>query len=457
MPRLPPDQLQALARESRRRRRDEERDPVEVVRSDAQQILGNWSQDQQLSVLAPARPFTPVSILEPIRKFWDLVPKLDLKDLSQACLRFFFDPLHRNMKKVRAKEMGCNTEMLTRSDHRSAAIKHLSDKSMRQILAEGGIAMVRRPGSNMRAVRCIDHMSYDESPQLVKTVDSQKSVRDQTPRVHDELVPVSQGLSEYSKLFLNYFGLKIPKTLTVNVTKVLSIKADWLHLYCHTNPINGRRTWIIVAGNIATCNKAMASNSRFSIGQSLLENDSCCMAETMFERKTRAVDTDRHPSNDAAEHILRDLRRLIGGANFFLWVWKCIAHKTFQSHAEATGEMKEELTGIVNIGLCEVTAGNAKDVRDCAHRWIRHMLRPVEGRPDVDTELRRRRSIRAFVAGDDAGVLRRLLLRLLPQGAWDTDEITVYIPDFSAIGSLDAYLDEVNVASQNITKALRGE
>ena len=174
------------------------------------------------------------------------------------------------------------------------------------------------------AIRVIDHSSYDESPQLVKS----EGKKDLPETELLQLVPVNGAISRRTQIMLHFLKAHIPKAMTCEITKVLTVRSRFLHLYS-TKPAGGEETYFIIMGRIANNNIAMASNSAPNVAGALLEVDSAAFSENLFEGRTRACDSDRHPSNDAAERLIQQMRRPEYPWN--LLTWKCTGHKVFQT------------------------------------------------------------------------------------------------------------------------------
>ena len=162
----------------------------------------------------------------------------------------------------------------------------------------------------------------------------------------------------------------------------------------------------------------------------LVETDCSTAGDTVYEHRTRIADHDRHPSNHAAENMFDYIR----GDGWRRLSIDCRAHKTVQSHQEATAEIKADVSSILNIALTMKTASYHVGFKECLRQSLEARIRFRQGVPDPAWELEHRIALRVFVTGDGAAVLRRVLLTLLPNGSWkETEFVDVWFLDLTVI------------------------
>ena len=172
--------------------------------------------------------------------------------------------------------------------------------------------------------------------------------------------------------------------------------------------------YLMFFGEVACHAQGLKNNSAECLLEALIQNCVAIRSDCEFKHKVRCADSDRHPSNDAAEG--RMVSQL--GCDWESFIEKCRAHKTFTAHSETLQPLEGAIKGLIHIGRCFAHAGMMSELREClrvAFRMKARLRVGLSGGDDAD--LYRRVALRVMVATDGKASVRRVMLSVLPNGA----------------------------------------
>ena len=137
---------------------------------------------------------------------------------------------------------------------------------------------------------------------------------------------------------------------------------------------------MFIRGRMPNHVQAIEATSARCQADALHEIGCFSVGEQQFNSKTRCTDTDAHPSNIAGENILA-LERPYKTARLH---HLCQVHCIVRSLSFVVAYCKECFSGLVNLPLCMVMAGEWTLFRRCFREEVKTRIRFRLGRPPVE-------------------------------------------------------------------------
>lgn len=160
-----------------------------------------------------------------------------------------------------------------------------------------------------------------------------------------------------------------------------------------------------------------------------------------FYSTHRLTNTDRHPSNFAAERMLMEERP--GWSNNH---HGCSAHISMTCQTNTLDYLRSDISGCVHYALAVSLGSNWHHFRQCLEDEVRSTLSICRGSAGPSAALYRSACVRCFLPRAVRRYERELTIRFLPNGNWqNSEEVEVWIPDGE--GAIDEEAVKNTVAS----------
>ena len=265
--------------------------------------------------------------------------------------------------------------------------------------------------------------------------------------------PTRSSAASSSSTVLGIYGKVCPDVKGAQKCELLQVQSDFGVLVSTRRPEDDGSsppTYCCIIGKMPTQVGALESNHAPCIYNALEATLPVAPSDDAAAHKCRVNCADRHPSNHAAEMMIRKHRRASGWSNLSI---DCETHMVQTVHEHAAEPVFPAIRGMLRIALSQRRAGEREQFRTALYDTIRPRMRIYRGQSTAEAELHRKVTLRSMVVGDSAhDKILAAFLAMLPRGDWQNhEEVEVYVDWEQEIGDEPALLDEI---AQGIVQCL---